>query len=112
MRPKTGLDDVERRKILPLPGLEVQPRSQWPHRLRYPQAFLHRLVPTFIMSHTVRQVSRSVDTSWNNSYMFQLHCRLTDSLLMLLRNVHAACFKLVSFLALLLDREDGGEMFL
>jgi hypothetical protein len=25
MDPRTGLDDVERRKILPLPGLEIQP---------------------------------------------------------------------------------------
>jgi hypothetical protein len=39
--PRTGLDNVERRKILPLPGLEPQPldhpsRSQSIHRLRYP----------------------------------------------------------------------------
>jgi hypothetical protein len=39
--PKTGLDDVERRKILPLPGLELRPlgrpiRSQSLYRLNYP----------------------------------------------------------------------------
>jgi hypothetical protein len=38
---RTGLDDVERRKILPLPGLELRPLcrpalSQWLYRLRYP----------------------------------------------------------------------------
>jgi hypothetical protein len=40
MGPKAGLDDVERRKILPLPGLQLQPlgrpaRSQSPHRSFY-----------------------------------------------------------------------------
>jgi hypothetical protein len=39
--PGAGLDDVERRKILPLPGLELRPhgrptRSQSLYRLRYP----------------------------------------------------------------------------
>jgi hypothetical protein len=39
--PRTSLDDVERRKILPLPGLELQPLgrpacSQSLCRLRYP----------------------------------------------------------------------------
>jgi hypothetical protein len=39
--PRTGLDDVEERKILPLPELELRPlgrpaRSQSLHRLRYP----------------------------------------------------------------------------
>jgi hypothetical protein len=39
--PRTGLDDVERRKILPPPGLELRPlgrpaRSQSLYRLSYP----------------------------------------------------------------------------
>jgi hypothetical protein len=39
--PRTGLDDVEKRKILPLPGLELRSlthpaRSQSLYRLRYP----------------------------------------------------------------------------
>jgi hypothetical protein len=39
--PRTGLGDVERRKFLPLPGLEVRPlgrpaSSQSLHRLSYP----------------------------------------------------------------------------
>jgi hypothetical protein len=39
--PRTGLDDVDRRKPLSLPGLELQPlgrpaRSQSLYRLRYP----------------------------------------------------------------------------
>jgi hypothetical protein len=39
--PRTGMDDVERRKILPLPGLEFRPlgrpaRSQSLYRLSYP----------------------------------------------------------------------------
>jgi hypothetical protein len=41
MDPRTGLDDVERRKILPLPGLELQPlgrpaRRLSLYRLRHP----------------------------------------------------------------------------
>jgi hypothetical protein len=41
MDPKAGLDDVEKRKFLTLPGLELRPfsrpaRSQSQHRLRYP----------------------------------------------------------------------------
>jgi hypothetical protein len=40
MGPRAGLDDVEKRKFLILPGLELRPlglpaRSQWLHRLRY-----------------------------------------------------------------------------
>jgi hypothetical protein len=36
--PRTGLDDVEKRKFLPLPGLELRPlgRSQQLYRLSYP----------------------------------------------------------------------------
>jgi hypothetical protein len=39
--PRTGLDDMERRKILPLPGLELRPlgrpvSSQLLYRLSYP----------------------------------------------------------------------------
>jgi hypothetical protein len=39
--PRTGLDDVEKRKILPSPGLELRllgrpARSQSLYRLRYP----------------------------------------------------------------------------
>jgi hypothetical protein len=41
MGPRTGLDDEGRRKILHVPGLELQPlnrlaRSQSLYRLRYP----------------------------------------------------------------------------
>jgi hypothetical protein len=41
MGPRTDLDDVENRKFLTLPGLELQPlrrpaRSQSLYRLRYP----------------------------------------------------------------------------
>jgi hypothetical protein len=37
---RAGLDDMEKRKLLTLPGLEIRPlgcpaRSQWLHRLRY-----------------------------------------------------------------------------
>jgi hypothetical protein len=43
---RTYLDYVERRKILPLPGLELRPlgrpaRSQSLYRLRYPGYFSH-----------------------------------------------------------------------
>jgi hypothetical protein len=41
MGPRAGLDDVEKRKFLTLPGLELRPlgplaRSQSLYRLRYP----------------------------------------------------------------------------
>jgi hypothetical protein len=43
--PRTGLDDVEKRKFLPLPELELRPlgsppRSQSLYRLRFPSSFL------------------------------------------------------------------------
>jgi hypothetical protein len=39
--PSAGLDDVEKRKFLTLPGLELRPLcrpapSQWLYRMRYP----------------------------------------------------------------------------
>jgi hypothetical protein len=42
MDPRAGRNDVETRKILPLPGLELRPlgrpaRSQSLYRLRYPR---------------------------------------------------------------------------
>jgi hypothetical protein len=42
--PRAGLDDVEKRKFLNLPGLELRPfgrpaRSQSPYRLRYPGSY-------------------------------------------------------------------------
>jgi hypothetical protein len=43
--PRTGLDDVEKRKFLTLPGLELRPlcrpaRSQSLYRLRYPAPYM------------------------------------------------------------------------
>jgi hypothetical protein len=43
VNPRSGLDDVERRKFLTLPGLELQPlgrpaHSQSLYRLRYPDS--------------------------------------------------------------------------
>jgi hypothetical protein len=47
--PRTGLDDVEKRKFLTLPGLELRPlcrsaRSQSLYRLRYPGSAGNRRV--------------------------------------------------------------------
>jgi hypothetical protein len=44
VNPRAGLDDVEKRKFLTLPGLELWPlgrpaRSQSPYQLRYPGSF-------------------------------------------------------------------------
>jgi hypothetical protein len=43
MGPGSGLDDVERRKILPPPGLELRhissARSKSPYQLRYPGSY-------------------------------------------------------------------------
>jgi hypothetical protein len=46
--PKTGLDDVERRKILALPELELRPlfspaRNQSLYLLRYPGSYLKEM---------------------------------------------------------------------
>jgi hypothetical protein len=43
--PRAGVDDVEKRKFLTLPGLELRPigrlaRSQSLYRLRYPGSFI------------------------------------------------------------------------
>jgi hypothetical protein len=48
--PRAGLDDVEKRKFLPPPGLELQPlgrptRSQSLYRLRYPENSTLSYVP-------------------------------------------------------------------
>jgi hypothetical protein len=48
--PRAGLDDVEKRKFLTLPGLELRPLggpalSQSLHRLRYPGPFFKSFVP-------------------------------------------------------------------
>jgi hypothetical protein len=48
MNPRTGMDDVERRKILPLPGPELRPlgrptRSQLFYRLHYPGSHFYKL---------------------------------------------------------------------
>jgi hypothetical protein len=48
MDPKAGLDDVENRKFLTLPELELRPlghaaRSQSLYRLRYPGSFWHKI---------------------------------------------------------------------
>jgi hypothetical protein len=39
--PRTGLDNVERRNILPLPGLELQPVAQSLYPLHYPGSPTH-----------------------------------------------------------------------
>jgi hypothetical protein len=46
--PRAGLDDVEKRKLLTLPGLELRPlgrypRSQSVYRLSYPRSNLKQL---------------------------------------------------------------------
>jgi hypothetical protein len=48
--PRAGLEDVEKRKFLIIPGLELRPlglpaRSQSLYRLRYPGSLLDDLVP-------------------------------------------------------------------
>jgi hypothetical protein len=49
MGPRTGLDDVEKRKFVTLPGLELQPLgrpvpSQSLYRLRYPGSLEHKRI--------------------------------------------------------------------
>jgi hypothetical protein len=42
MCPRIGLDDVERRKILPLPGIEPRPSSPSLYQLSYPDSIKDR----------------------------------------------------------------------
>jgi hypothetical protein len=56
---RAGLDDVEKRKFLTLPGLELRPlgrrtRSQSLYRLRYPCSFL-LCIPVDLLQYTVMQ---------------------------------------------------------
>jgi hypothetical protein len=52
---RAGMDDVEKRKFLTLPGLELRPlsrpaRSQTLYRLRYPGSrFTRTWVPNFVL---------------------------------------------------------------
>jgi hypothetical protein len=53
MDQRTGLDNVERRKFLTLPVLELRPvgrpaRSQSVYRLRYPKGYLEMCLKDFI----------------------------------------------------------------
>jgi hypothetical protein len=59
--PRTGLDDVEKRKFLTIPGLELQPlgrpaRNQSLYRLRYPDTRVRRIRNIF----SIRGLSKSV----------------------------------------------------
>jgi hypothetical protein len=52
--PRAGLDDVEKRKFLTLPGLELRPlgcppRSQSLYRLRYPGSCIHTNANNYYM---------------------------------------------------------------
>jgi hypothetical protein len=54
--PRAGLDDVEKRKFLTLPGLELRllcrpVRSQSLYRLRYPGSFLNKVLKRKILIH-------------------------------------------------------------
>jgi hypothetical protein len=54
MGPRTCLDDVEKGKITPLPGLELRllgdpPRSQSLYRLRYSGSFNNQIMVNYIV---------------------------------------------------------------
>jgi hypothetical protein len=66
--PRTGLDDVERRKILPVLGLELPPlsrpaHSQLPYRLSYPGSLTFDHVIFFYVKHD-GECMKSVFTVW------------------------------------------------
>jgi hypothetical protein len=71
--PRTALDDVEMRKISPLPGLKLRPlvrpaRSQSLYRLRYPGSITCYLV--IIKSHLSRFAFTCLIESWYKSVFF------------------------------------------
>jgi hypothetical protein len=52
--PIAGLDDLEKRKFLTLPGLELRPRSrparsQSLYRLRYPDSITYTVVAVIVL---------------------------------------------------------------
>jgi hypothetical protein len=52
MGPRADLDDVEKRKFLTLPGLELRPlgrpaHSQFLYRLRYLSSYIRKKTPIF-----------------------------------------------------------------
>jgi hypothetical protein len=86
--PRAGLDGVEKRKFLPLPGLELWPldRSQSLYRLRYPgSSFLLR---NFIMSIVLApQGGYEVDsTDYYHVQFWTLHLTMLNFLVLLRHN--------------------------
>jgi hypothetical protein len=70
MGPRTVVDDVKKIKILPLPGLELQPlgypdHSQSLYRLRYPGS--HLLQARLLLA---RSVSKTTLCSYYHSYLY------------------------------------------
>jgi hypothetical protein len=69
--PRAGLDDVEKRKLLTLPGLELQllgrpAHSQLLYRLRYPGSILCWREPALIYCYAMMQCS--VTGYWLNHH--------------------------------------------
>jgi hypothetical protein len=63
MGPRTGMDDIEKRKILPLPGHEVghlgrSARSQSLYRLSYPGSRRNRL---YSINQTDAEIEKDIE---------------------------------------------------
>jgi hypothetical protein len=70
--PRTGLHDVEKRKFLTLPGLELRPhghpaRSQSLHRLRYPGSCLCPVLKISSNSSSSRSSTTTTTSSSSSS---------------------------------------------
>jgi hypothetical protein len=81
--PRAGLDDVEERKFLILPGLELRPlgrpaRSQSLYRLRYPGCHLIKYRDNFVLL---------VYITWMNSILKVLMFECVSCYSLLLSNV-------------------------
>jgi hypothetical protein len=76
VNPKSGLDDVEKRKFLPLPGLELRPlgysaRSQSLYQLCCPGSHMYSILKEFIFTTSELVCSSSACDSWSEGVWFK-----------------------------------------
>jgi hypothetical protein len=76
VNPRTGLDDVEKRKFLNIPGLELRPlgrpaRSQSLYRLRYPGSLNNLRINKLINLPLIRHyITSAIETVYLNNAIF------------------------------------------
>jgi hypothetical protein len=96
--PRAGVDDVEKRKFLILPGLELQPlgrpaRSQSLYRPRYPGFSIFFTIPIYYR--ILRQGERSIQSPKNNTHKYSI----VNSLLYIIYYISHIRFNPITILA-------------